>query len=168
MERETMQQWVTAALVTGAALVASQRGALAGEMATASPPAVATAQATAAVPTPRLSARQRKIREALVGRWKLEDGEDELEFRPDGWFVGKSHSMEMTAKYEISADGKLIIDLGLPVPRKAQGAGTGQAESNATPTPRTLRVVREVRFKGNKLVLHDRDSGQSFRYRRLP
>jgi hypothetical protein len=68
--------------------------------------------------TPKLTAKQRKVLKALIGRWKIEDGEDELEFRPDGSFVGKSHTVEMTAKYEVTSEGKLVIDLGLPVPRK--------------------------------------------------
>lgn len=117
--------------------------------------------------TPRLNAKQRQILKSLIGRWQLEDAEDELEFRPDGSFLGKSHSVEMTAKYQISPEGKLIIDLGLPVFRKAQPPSEGQIAPNATPTPRTLRVVREVRFEGNKLLLRDSESGQTFRYRRL-
>ncbi|MCX8072791.1 MAG: hypothetical protein N3C12_10120 [Candidatus Binatia bacterium] len=121
---------------------------------------------TPAQATPKLNAKQQRILKALVGRWKIEDGEDELEFRADGSFLGKSHAVEMTARYEVSRDGQLIIDLGLPVPRKAQTPAAG--EGGAKPTPQTLRVVREVRFEGKKLVLRDRETGQTFRYVRLP
>lgn len=133
----------------------------------ATPQAPSAKAGAVATGTPRLNAKQRKILERLVGKWKLEDAEDELEFRRDGSFLGKSHTVEMTAKYEVSPEGKLIIDLGLPAPPKRTTPGAGEVEGNATPTSRTLRVVREVSFEGKKLVLRDRESGQVFRYVRL-
>lgn len=155
------------AIVGLVAILASSVWAEAPRVEKAPKPPVAVAAEGSPAATPKLTAKQRKVLKALIGRWKIEDGEDELEFRPDGSFVGKSHTVEMTAKYEVTPEGKLVIDLGLPVPRKVVSPVPGNEGTAATPTPRTLRVVREVRFDGKKLVLQDPDSKQTFRYTRL-
>lgn len=168
MKSEKLGEW-PAVMLVGAMLLAGLgvTGVAVAEPTMARPKPTPNTAETRPTATPRLNAKQRQILKSLIGRWQLEDAEDELEFRPDGAFLGKSHSVEMTAKYQISPEGKLIIDLGLPVFRKAQPPSEGQIAPNATPTPRTLRVVREVRFEGNKLLLRDSESGQTFRYRRL-
>ncbi len=159
-------RWVASLALLAVVLLGTERGATAEDVKSRgeSPPEKSSAKVAA---TPKLSATQKKVQKAILGRWKLEDSEDELEFRPDGVFVGKSHAVEMTTKYEITPDGKLSLDFALPVARKVPTPGTAGTPA-AAPTPHTTKIVREVRFEGKVLVLRDPQTGQTFRYRRLP
>lgn len=114
----------------------------------------------------KTTALQRKIQKGLVGRWRLEDSEDELDFRRDGVFVGKTHAVEMTTRWEVTPDGQLAIEFGLPIARKAAPSTPGAAPA-ATPTVPATKILREVRFKKGTLILRDPATGQTYRYRRL-
>lgn len=132
--------------------------------------AVATPKVASKKPTAQRSSKtpqvQQRIEKSLLGRWQLEDSEDVLEFRSDGVFVGKTHAVEMTTRWEVTPEGKLAIEFGLPIARKPVPATTTPEPRAAAPTV-TTKIVREVRFEKEMLILRDPVSGQTYRYRRL-
>lgn len=112
-----------------------------------------------------------KLRKRLAGRWQLVGQNDVLEFRQDGTFSGQSEHAQISGRYEITPSGELLIDLGLPLytgkPKTPATPSSGEGAS-ATPARVTAKIRRQVRFEKDTLVLEDKESGDVFRYRRLP
>lgn len=112
-----------------------------------------------------------KLRKRLAGRWQLVGQNDVLEFRQDGTFSGQSEHAQISGRYEITPSGELLIDLGLPLytgkPKTPATPSSGEGAS-ATPARVTAKIRRQVRFEKDTLVLEDKESGDVFRYRRVP
>ena len=83
----------------------------------------------------------------LLGKWKQIDGEDNIEFDPEGIFKAENTQLSLTGKYLVREDGDLEVDLGLSKLTKGN-------------------IIRTIKLEGDKLTLTDPKTKLAVKYQR--
>ncbi len=118
----------------------------------ASLPLAARAHPAPETPQPSVKAEKNPeaatLEEKLLGKWKVINAEDEMEFRKDGTFTAGNSQITMSGNFWVRDDLRLEMDIGLR--RALKG-----------------NLIREIEMKDESLILTDPKSKQSVTYNRV-